>query len=721
MRTWILRNAWLWIASGSVWAAACGGSGSGSHGGSPGTAHGGSSGAGGSQAGSAGSAAAGRGGDAGSGTAANGGKAGGSTGGAAGNGDAGQGESGRGEVGDAGDRGTAASAGDGEPGGAGSVNATGGTGGTGGTSAQAGEAGAGGEGATGGVAHTDKIDLLIVVDNSISMFEKQKLLAAAVPKLVLRLVDPWCVGGGDPPAPAAPGHVCPSGRTLESVPVTDMHLGVITSSLGAHGSHDVCSEEQNAQNVTQGSPPSDYDDKGQLLPLARPSLTLPSWNESGYLNWDPLHRSTPTGQDQSQDFIDDFVTQMSQVDSHGCGYEATLEAMYRFLVDPEPPKVIDHTGTNLTTVSTADANTDHDVLDQRSAFLRPDSALVIIALSDEDDCSIDDTDGRQGWLTGYKGGVGASTLWHMPRARAVCATDPNNACCAMCSTTPPGCDPDPACTTTVLTTNEDSMNLRCFDQKRRFGVDLLYSLDRYARGLSSSSVPRRSGGNAPNPLFAGGRDPRLVLYVPIVGVPWQDLAKDVASGAHLDLMSAAELRANDRWPALVGDFAAGVPPEDPFMVPAIDPRTSLVPNKNPFTNDPIVAATSTDPLATINGHEHAVLSIRDDLQYACTFPLTPTVDCSGDPDECDCGSSAAAYNSPLCQAPGGDGTIETTQYFGKAYPGVRHLEVARRLGDMAQVASICPRNTTSSAADDYGYLPAMRALQTRISALLGPH
>ncbi|HWP09006.1 MAG TPA: hypothetical protein VNN72_24860 [Polyangiaceae bacterium] len=710
MRTRILRNARLWFAGGSVWAAACGGSGSGSHGGSSGHARGGSAAAGAPAAGSAGTAGVGASG--GSGTA---GKAGGSTGGTAGKGDADPG--GRGESGDAGDRGTAAAAGDGAPGGAGSNE----SGGTGGTNGQAGELGVGGEGATGGVAHTDKIDLLIVVDNSISMFEKQKLLAAAVPKLVLRLVDPWCVGGGEPAAPAEPGHVCPVGRELETTPVNDMHLGVITSSLGAHGSHDVCSEEQNALNVTQVGHASDYDDKGQLLPLARPSPTLPSWDGSGFLNWDPLHRSAPTGQGDPQGFIDDFVEQMSKVGAHGCGYESTLEAMYRFLVDPEPPRVIDSDKTtSLTTVSTDDSNTDHDLLEQRAAFLRPDSALVIISLSDEDDCSIDDTDGKQGWLTGYKGGVSPSAVrWPMPRARAICATDPNNACCAPCPGVSASCDDDPVCATRSLTTNEDSLNMRCFAQKRRFGIDLLYSLERYTRGLSQSSVPRRSGGNAPNPLFADGRDRRLVLYVPIVGVPWQDLAKEPLGSGPLDLMSAAELRADNRWPALVGDFDAGEPPEDPFMVASIDPRTALVPNENPFTNDPIVAEDGTDPLATINGHEHIALAIRDDLQYACTFPLSTPVDCSGDPDECDCSSGSDAYNTPLCQKPGGTGAAESTQYFGKAYPGIRHLEVARRLGDQAQVASICPRDTATSASDDYGYLPAMRVLQTRISALLG--
>ena len=39
----------------------------------------------------------------------------------------------------------------------------------------------------------DKVDLLLVVDNSAGMADKQQLLAEAVPLLVHRLVTPICV------------------------------------------------------------------------------------------------------------------------------------------------------------------------------------------------------------------------------------------------------------------------------------------------------------------------------------------------------------------------------------------------------------------------------------------------------------------------------------------------------------------------------------------------
>ena len=41
----------------------------------------------------------------------------------------------------------------------------------------------------------DKIDLLFMIDNSISMADKQAILADAVPLLVTRLITPICVDG----------------------------------------------------------------------------------------------------------------------------------------------------------------------------------------------------------------------------------------------------------------------------------------------------------------------------------------------------------------------------------------------------------------------------------------------------------------------------------------------------------------------------------------------
>ncbi|HEY3236196.1 MAG TPA: hypothetical protein VGJ84_15875 [Polyangiaceae bacterium] len=55
----------------------------------------------------------------------------------------------------------------------------------------------------------------------------------------------------------------------------------------------------------------------------------------------------------------------------------------------------------------------------------------------------------------------------------------------------PGCPPiaqDPECQKTSYTFDDDPLNLRCWDQKRRFGLDLLYPVSRYVEGLSSTTL-----------------------------------------------------------------------------------------------------------------------------------------------------------------------------------------------------------------------------------------
>lgn len=73
-------------------------------------------------------------------------------------------------------------------------------------------------------------------------------------------------------------------------------------------------------------------------------------------------------------------------------------------------------------------------LAQRADFLRPDSVLVILALTDENDCSI--RVGGQSWLV-------SSRTETMTRASSACAENPNDACCYPCpGVVPDGCERD---------------------------------------------------------------------------------------------------------------------------------------------------------------------------------------------------------------------------------------------------------------------------------------
>jgi hypothetical protein len=58
------------------------------------------------------------------------------------------------------------------------------------------------------------------------------------------------------------------------------------------------------------------------------------------------------------------------------------------------------------------------------------------------------------------------------------------------------------------------------------------------------------------------------------------------------------------------------------------------------------------------------------------------------------------------------------QYWGKAYPGTRQLEVLRGLGPQAVVGSICASNTTAPDAADFSYRPSIAALVDSMEASL---
>jgi hypothetical protein len=549
----------------------------------------------------------------------------------------------------------------------------------------------------------DKIDLLFMIDNSASMGDKQKLLAKAVPQLVNRLVVPRCVGAmGAIQKRTSLTEACPAGMHAEFRAVKDIHVAVITSSLGAHGaSPSACGPDP------KGVQPPENDDHAHLLPSVRGDLA--SYNGSNFLAWDPDQKLVPPGENDATRFGTQFGDMVTKAGEIGCGYEASLEAWYRFLIDPEPPLSVTVDGDH----SVAQGS-DEELLTQRRAFLRSDSLVSIVMLTDENDCSIRD-DGSGFWL--------ANSGHPMPRPNSACARDPNDPCCAPCQLgTQPGCASvadDPACKLgNLLDKDEDSPYLRCLENKRRFGYDFLYPTSRYINALTQAVVPKRSTGElVPNPLFAAepGKTPRnqgLVYLAGIVGVPWQDVADDASlAGSGLRYLTAAELSSKQRWNVLVGDPAKNQPPGDPFMHESPDPRSG----KNPVTGDEIVPATSPDPQASpINGHEQ--VNVDDtDLQYACTFRLSEPDPCTD--GSCDCApGDVATRNSPLCQPPTG-GVAARQQYFGKAYPGLRPLEVLRGIGDSAIVASICPKVLTDGQPG-YGYEPAVDAIVDRLKIVL---
>jgi hypothetical protein len=541
-------------------------------------------------------------------------------------------------------------------------------------------------------ARADKIDLLFVIDDSGSMRDKQLILARALPDLVDRLINPLCV---DPdtlaPAssqPTGPLAACPGNTLREFNSVQDLHIGVVSTSLGGVG----------AGSCGVGFSASAANDRGRLL------APRGAASSRGFLAWDPAQVGMPPGE-KDPAALRTAVRNLVAIGEGGCPYEMPLEAMYRFLVEPEPYDRITVTDCGSGSAPERCAvqeGVDDELLRQRKSFLRYDSLVAVVVLTDENDCSLQ---------VGGQSFHFFDDIGTVPRATSVCVTKPNDRCCRSCAdAVPAGCTDDPECAKGPYGSDEDSGLLRCFDQKRRYGRDYLYPSSRYVDGLMGKMVPGRNGGLVENPLFqdpsgtsAAPRDPSLVFVAGVVGVPWQDLAVDPGDPVHLELKNSERMQADGTWSLILPDSVTGRPPRDPLMIETTAERTGV----QPIIGVPLAPSSAPSPTQNpINGHETALGAAPMEPQYSCIFDLpTPeqgSLDCT----------SFTGSNRAICQA--NDGTYGSTQYRGKSYPGVRELEVLRGLGSNAIAASICARNLKDETRDDFGYRPVLRQILDRL-------
>lgn len=571
----------------------------------------------------------------------------------------------------------------------------------------------------------DKIDLLLVIDNSLSMADKQAVLGDAVPDLTNRLVNPPCVGPLGRPVPdqpTSPLEACPDPESeREFPPLLDMHIGVITSSLGGYGG-------TGCQQTTEN-------DRGRLIARDEEGGTVATYDDLAFLAWDPDPEAPthdPPGERDRERLIDAIEGLVRGAGEDGCGYEGVLESWYRFLVDPDPYERVEVTDDGARLVGT-----DATVLAQREAFLRPDSLVAVIMLSDENDCSV----------APQRAGYAMTSSQPLPKPRAACAVDPNDPCCVSCGQpAPAGCDTSEddclreGCVPTDeddclvrLSSTEDPVNLRCFDQKRRFGYDFLHPVDRYVRAMQDRRVENRAGELVPNPLLEGedgpSRDPSLVFVAGIVGVPWEDIARrndagapDLIEGHDADgrpvggYLSAREMRDQGIWELILGDPAAGTPPSDPLMIESVTPRSGT----HPVTGEPLRPPGQVGAVPNAGEFTDAT-----SLQHACVFPLVEPRDCTGLGARCDCSDNCTSPDSPsdnpVCVDPAspeaGPGCF---QHRAKAFPGVRQLQVLQGLGDQGIVGSICPAQIEPGLRErtDYGYRPAMGAIVDRLKTRL---
>lgn len=571
----------------------------------------------------------------------------------------------------------------------------------------------------------DKVDVLVVVDNSSSMGDKQAYLREAIPDLVRRLVQPRCLpdGGGASVDRDASGQ-CPAGTKSEFNPVHDMHVGVLSSSLGPRLG-DMC-------DPADPRGPNHNDDRAHLLNRAGADEHAQAvMGTSSYLAFLPAvpenaNKPQPSGSVAIADpnaLVAAFQDAITGVHQNGCGIESQLEAFYRFLIQPDP---YDH--MDASSGAGAWSGVDQKILSQRHDFLRPDSLVVILDLTDENDSEIDVRS------LGGQGDLFMKASWQPPRGTSACSVNPLDPSCVSCSgLSNPGSDP--ACAGAYTLSNDWGFdpNLRHVHMKQKYGVDPQYPISRYAHGLMSKKVPNRDGeypqgarryvgtDGCTNPLFAaalpdgsstdpsvlcdlppGPRTPDMVYFAHIGGVPGALLHDDPSDPQHGKLSDAD-------WRRILGNDpdtfdATGI---DPHMIESTSPRPGL---PGPL------AASNADP---ISGREWITdANGRVDVQYACTFPLAQPRTCAPGDFTCDCSN---ANGRPSSQVPSVcDPANPVMQVRAKAYPTIRELTLAKKLGEQGIVSSICPAHVAEQAPGDplYGYRPAISAIVDRLSSQL---
>jgi len=588
---------------------------------------------------------------------------------------------------------------------------------------------------------SDKLDLLLAVDNSFSMNIKAQLLSKSLGPMLRRLTNPNCLKSDGSIAGVSNAGTCPDGSSIEFRPVTDIHIGLVTSSLGGFGG-DVCQADG-------------LNDQGRLvLRLPQGSPTPPSA--------DPFLTYRATGGAGAVGTIDELIALSSAallgVGSSGCGLEAQLESMYRFLVQPDPFTAID----TVTTKGVAKlTGLDAELLAQRRAFLRPDSLVGVIMLTDEDDSVADPLAiGGAGWAFGSNKFPGSPVArpehrddapsTTAPRPTSVCSTAPASAECtscafgATCDTSKAECqkirnDPNCAVSQGYYGSIEDPLNVRFHRMKQRYGIDPQFPISRYVDGLSKTMVPRRETEHdiagkytgtpgCRNPLFAGSlpasataelcnlpvgpRNSSMVFFT-VIGGATPSLLRDAQGALKRDLAPAD-------WAKLVGANPDGydLVGLDAHMQQSVDPRVGLeAPPADALAAAKACTAETcgSDPA---HGREWDTAGTapnkqKADLQYACTFELEAPINCA-DPIQAKGGCACdGKIFPPVCA--GNDGR---TQVRGSSYPTPRPLRLAQGLGSRGLVGSICTRNAKDSSKPDYAYTAELNLMLDKMRVAL---
>lgn len=199
------------------------------------------------------------------------------------------------------------------------------------------------QGSVGAVeAEVDAVDLLLVLDNSASMADERAALGAELPRLV-RVISSGAPDGW------------PMGELRRP---KSLHLGVVTADMGVAGF-----------NVPTCTRAAMVGDDGLLRTAGSTALASCAASYPSFLAYEPS-ASTRTPEQVGDDF-----RCVATAGSDGCEFQQPLEAALKALTPSTSP-----------TSFFAGARGHGDR--ENAGFLRPNSVLAIVLVTDQDDCSV---------------------------------------------------------------------------------------------------------------------------------------------------------------------------------------------------------------------------------------------------------------------------------------------------------------------------------------------
>ncbi|MEO0326874.1 MAG: hypothetical protein AAF447_28285, partial [Myxococcota bacterium] len=209
----------------------------------------------------------------------------------------------------------------------------------------------------------DEVDLLFMIDNSGSMQEEQASLADEIPVLVRTLASGELLNPD-------------TGAVIRDFPpVRSLRVGVITSDMGTGGFRvPTCTDSR-------------FGDDGLLINRgdAADTRCMSSYPSFFEFERDPTADDATVAAAVSQLAVD--VSCVAQgLGTDGCGFEQQLDSILKAVTPASSSLTFQEDTPGNGTANSIPGSGDPDD-DADDSFVRPNSLLVVIALTDEDDCS----------------------------------------------------------------------------------------------------------------------------------------------------------------------------------------------------------------------------------------------------------------------------------------------------------------------------------------------